>query len=101
MQSLFKKSVIIFVSAISQTMFAQSQLDREFTQLQEQKEKALAAAVEPVNRRYQAALEALLRRATQAGDLPTANKVDTELKSLTLTLPSPKGQATVKSVTET
>ena len=44
--------------------------------------KALAAAAEPVNRKYQSALQSLLRRATQANDLPTANRVNDELKKL-------------------
>jgi hypothetical protein len=75
---------------------AQSDLDREFTQLQEQHEKALAAAAEPVNRRHQIALESLLRRATQARDLQTANKVNAQLSKLAVTLAHP---FTVESLT--
>ena len=41
-----------------------------------------AAAAEPVNRRYQVALDQLLRRATQLNDLETAIKIREELKTL-------------------
>jgi hypothetical protein len=61
---------------------AQSTHDREFTQLTEQRDKALAAAAEPINRRYQAALEQLLRRATQANNLETAVKIKSALQTL-------------------
>jgi len=61
---------------------AQSKLDRELTQLMEQKEKALAAAIEPVNRQYQKSLETMLRRAMQTGDLETAVKIKGELEKL-------------------
>jgi hypothetical protein len=71
----------ILLSVVS-SAFAQSQLGREFTQLKEQQAKAVAAALEPVNRRYQTALEMLMRRATQANDLQTANLINDELKKL-------------------
>ena len=77
----YRLIIAILLVAVSSS-FAQSPLGREFTQLQEQQAKAVAAALEPVNRRYQTALETLLRRATQANDLPTANLVNEELKKL-------------------
>lgn len=73
-------SIIPLIAAAS--TFAQAPLGREFTQLQEQQGKAVAAALEPVNWRYQTALEALLRRATQGNDLQTANLVNEELRKL-------------------
>lgn len=81
-------SIILF--GVVSTSFAQ--LSREFTQLQEQHAKAAAAALEPVNRRYQSALETLLRRATQANDLQTANAVNDELKKLGVPTTGPAGQ---------
>lgn len=48
---------------------------REFDQLTADRDKALASAAEPINRLYQTALEALLRRATQANDLDTAVRI--------------------------
>ena len=78
-----KHSIILTVLLTATTSaFAQSQFGRELTQLQEQQAKAVAAALEPVNRRYQTALETLLRHATQANDLQTANLVSEELKKL-------------------
>jgi hypothetical protein len=52
-----------------------SDADREFQRLTLDRERALSAAVDPINRRYKAALEALMRRATQANDLETALKL--------------------------
>lgn len=77
---------LLAITLSAPSLFAESPLDKEFIQLQEQHEKALQAAVEPVNRRHQAALESLLRRATQAGDLQTANKISEQLKKLEVTL---------------
>jgi hypothetical protein len=57
------------------SLLAQSDAAREFQQLTDQRNKAIEAAAEPINRRYKSDLEALLRRATQIGDLTTAVKV--------------------------
>ncbi len=65
--------------AIAAPAGADSAFEREFAQLKEQREAARAAALEPIERRYQAALEQLLRRATQGSDLDTAVKVKEEL----------------------
>ncbi len=54
---------------------AESAFERDLKQLTEQREKALAAAVDPINRRYQTSLEQLLQRATQAKDLDAAVKI--------------------------
>lgn len=60
-------------------VYAQSSYERELAQLKDQRDQAKAAVVEPIERRYQAALEQLVRRATQAGDLEGALKVKEEL----------------------
>ena len=73
---------IALIGVASSTASAQTPAAREFQQLTEQHRKALAVAVEPVNRRQQTALEALQRRATQAGDLETALKIKESLKEL-------------------
>lgn len=59
------------VSAVA----ADSPFERDLKQLTEQREKALATAVDPINRRYQASLDQLLQRATQAKDLDAAVKI--------------------------
>lgn len=84
--------LIILLLGMVASSFAQSQLGREFTQIQEQQVKAAAVALEPVNRRYQAALEGLLRRATQAGDLQTAVAVSEEIKRVTAPAASGPGE---------
>jgi hypothetical protein len=89
-------TALIALGITAQPLLAQSELDREFTQLQEQHEKALETAAEPVNRRYQTALETLLRRATQARDLKTANKISEQLKKIVVTLPE---APTIESLT--
>ncbi len=58
---------------------AESSYDRELGQLKEQRDAAKAAVVEPIERRYQASLEQLLKRATQGGDLEAALNVKEEL----------------------
>ena len=64
-------------------LHAEAPFEREFTLLREQRDKASTAAMEPINRRYQAGLEQLLRRATQGSDLDTALKAKAELQALT------------------
>jgi hypothetical protein len=89
--------ITIILFGVVSSSFAQSQLGREFTQLQEQQAKAVAAALEPVNRRYQLALETLLRRATQASDLQTAVLVSDELKKLGVSTSGASGQKSTVS----
>ena len=67
---------------------AQSDTAREFKQQQEERDKALAAAAAPINQRYAAVLEQLLKRATQANDLDTAVKIRAELQKLGVTSPT-------------
>jgi hypothetical protein len=74
-------SALILLS-LAGPILAESDAWRELKQLHEQREKAVAAAVEPINRRYQTALEQLLRRAMQSGDLETAVSIKNELSVL-------------------
>jgi hypothetical protein len=69
---------LLIVVALAARAFAQSYSD-DFTKLREQQQKSIQAAVEPINRRYVEALEQLLHKATQAGDLTTALAVREEL----------------------
>lgn len=61
---------------------AQTDSARELKRLQDERDKGMAAAVEPVKRRYLSALEPLLRRATQMNDLETAIKIREEMQKL-------------------
>src|SRR5688572_29904440 len=60
-----------FVSAAS----GESAFERDLKQLIDQRDKAIAAAAAPINTRFNTAAEQLLRRATQSGDLDSANKI--------------------------
>ena len=81
----------------SMSLHAQTDSDREFKQTQADHEKAiknasepitqryrqdLQAAVEPINLRYQAALEKLLDHAAREADLDTATKIKAALNTL-------------------
>jgi hypothetical protein len=66
--------------ATTTLVMAQLSFERDLAQLKEQRDQAKAAVVEPIERRYQAALEQLLRKATQGNDLETAVKVKEELE---------------------
>ena len=61
-------------------LHAQSRFLDSLKQLQDQRNKALAVASEPINRNYAASLKQLLQSATQAADLDSAVKIKEELK---------------------
>jgi hypothetical protein len=65
-------SLILLITA---PVLADSAFERDLGKLGEQREREMTAAIEPINRRYKEALESLLRRATQAGDLDAAIKI--------------------------
>lgn len=80
-------TALVLLGLIPQPLFAQSSYEQELKQLTEDRDRALASAAEPINRRYKASLEQLLRKATQNGDLQTALKIDEALRNLGRTLP--------------
>lgn len=55
--------------------------EKDFYELRAQRDKAVAQAMKPINDRYRTSLEALSKRATQAGDLDTALLIKQELES--------------------
>ena len=73
---------LLTVAMLSVPCRAQAQTDsaRELKRLQEERDKAVAVAMEPIKRRYLSSLEPLLRRATQANDLDTAIKIREEIQ---------------------
>jgi hypothetical protein len=79
----------VFIFSVT-TSFADNSYRNEFKELQEKHEKDLAAAVEPINRRYQGELQQFLKKATQAGDLETALKVKEALQ-----IPAPAEKVSV------
>lgn len=60
----------------------------ELARLREQQVKAAQAVIEPLNRRYRAALEDLMKRATAARDLETALKIKEELDAMAANAPA-------------
>lgn len=76
------KFILLLILTAVASALAETDSAREFRQLQDQRQKALIAAAEPVNRRYQAALEQLFRRATMADDLDTAIAIRSELATV-------------------
>jgi hypothetical protein len=85
-------ATLLISSALS--LLADPQFELELKRLQAEREKALAAAAEPINKRHQAALELLLRRATQAADLSSAVKIRDELQKLGAATAQPKEPVT-------
>ena len=85
-------AVLLVLSAVGLT---ESIYERELIQIAGQRDQALAAVAEPVNRRYKENLEALLRRATQANDLDAALKIRQAIANLS----GPAGNATVAATT--
>ena len=77
----YTSTILLLLTAIVQ-LRAQAPFERDFNTLREQRDKAAATAMDPINRRYQAGLEQLFRRATQGSDLDTALKAKAELQSL-------------------
>jgi hypothetical protein len=78
---------------IVQPLFAASETQREFDRLTQEREKALAAAAEPINRRFVAALEPLLKKATQANDLETALTIKQSIERISAQLPNSGSRA--------
>ena len=71
-----------YLLALPFVAIAAPENERELQRIVQDRNTAIAAAVEPVNRRFQGALEQLLRRVTQSGDLDTALKIREALQSL-------------------
>ena len=71
------KLILVFLSIALTAIsgFAESQAERDLKQLTDQRDKAVAAATEPINRRYKTSLEQLLQRAIQSKDLDAAVKI--------------------------
>ena len=95
-----KRLTFTVLLSISFHLHAQAPFDRDFNLLREQRDKAAAVAMDPINRRYQAGLEQLFRRATQGSDLDTALKAKAELQALAAAN-APKAPAATATPTAT
>ena len=57
-------------------------LSDDVERLQMARDEAVAKAIQPIDRKFREALEALMRRATQAGDLDAANAIKAKLEEM-------------------
>ena len=89
---------IALVLAVSDVSYGISDTAREFEKVTLERERALAAAAEPINRRYQTSLEALLKRATVTNDLDTAVRIKQVLEKLSAKTPATLSPAIVSVV---
>jgi hypothetical protein len=89
MRTTYHLFTLGFIVLATSPLLAETDIGREMNQLQDQHTKAVAAATEPLKRRYQSALEQLLKRATQANDLDTALRIREQLTALGVAAVSP------------
>jgi uncharacterized protein (DUF885 family) len=75
-------SMIFTASVVALSSAADSPVARELTTLNEQRDKAAAAALAPINQKYKSALEQLLKKATQAKDTETVAAIQEALADL-------------------
>lgn len=76
------KYIRLVVCLVSASAYAETDAAREMKQLQDQRQKSLAATTESIDRRYRASLEELQRRATLANDLDAAVKIKSKIDSI-------------------
>ena len=79
---LIVKALIASLVAVPMAVLAATDAERDLQKIVQERNSAIAAAAEPINRRYRTALEQLLRRATQTGDVDTAVKIKEALQAL-------------------
>ena len=92
----FIVTIAVLMALFTTAVRAESSYERELQQLTEQRDKAIAAAVDPINRRYQTSLEQLLKRATQGNDLVTAVKIKAQIEKIHSAAP-PDSEAQFRS----
>jgi hypothetical protein len=81
--SLSSVSLISCLLMLSlETVRAGTPVEQELKLLQQQREKAVASVIDPIERRYQESLEQMLRRALQAKDLEGSVKIQEAISLL-------------------
>jgi len=86
-------AIALAFTVLPPALLAETPYEHDLKLLKEQRDRAVATAVEPINRRYKESLEQLLKRATQGNDLDTALKVKTELGTAPAVPAAPKPDA--------
>lgn len=80
MKTLLVLAAVLAAAILNPQLCAETADEREFKQARADREKALAAAAEPINRRYKDILDRLFRKVTQAGQLDLAKEIQAELQ---------------------
>lgn len=71
--------IFILVCGTTSPLPAETPVERELATLREERVKAAAAAIAPINRRYQKDLKALLYKAVKSNDRKTAARILAEM----------------------
>jgi hypothetical protein len=79
-------------AAAAQPIFAEPETAQELAQLAEQHDKALAAAIAPIDQLYRTTLDLLLQKANRTEDLASAAKIKAAIARLEAGTASPKGK---------
>src|ERR1700748_3678694 len=74
---------LVFLCASAGNVLAESQYQKDFAQLLDQRDKALAGATAPINARFKEQAELLLQRATQNNDAAAVAEINTALSGET------------------
>ena len=75
-------TAVFFGVTLAGRLLAESPYEAQAKQLQDRRDAEVRAAVDPINKRYRAELEKLLKKATQANDLDAALKIRERLKEI-------------------
>ena len=75
---------VVTLTFFALPLFAASPYEVELAKLTAQRDKALAQVSEPINRRYQDALNQLMRKAMQSNDLDASIKIRAALAAMGL-----------------
>jgi hypothetical protein len=75
-------SVLFAFAVMVPSLAAESPNERDFKLARAERERALAVAAEPINRRYRDSLDKLFRKATQAAELDLAKAIQAELQAV-------------------
>ena len=82
MNSLRLLATSAVVSLALRPLHATTDSEREFDQLTKERDRALAVIAEPINKQYETALAALMRKAALAEDLDTAVRIKQTLAKI-------------------
>ena len=80
MKTSFLPALVCTATLLIPALRAETFTERDFKQLRADRDKAAAAAMEPINRHYREGLDKLFKRATQAAELDLAKEIQAELQ---------------------